>query len=253
MRCTNCGWPLSPLRTMTNCPRCGAAIGSNSKPQPVFAPYENGHPEVSGPIVGISRAQTGPVRRINRKSNTRLGFSVAALCVITGGLLLIFVYFLGMSGSGGSPNASTGSLNTQSMLVSPTPASPSPSPTNTPTPTAIPFPGQQYIDHAQMASAIDAKTELPTQLSTTFAINTRIYVTFQLHPPVHGGAVCLLWYLNGRQVTNYQFAVSQYTHNSYSYAIYGSAGPASVEVYWASSTSCVDEQLAQRLNFTVTI
>ncbi len=253
MRCTNCGWPLSPSRTTTNCPKCGAAIGSNSRSETEFSPYGYWYPQVSGPIAGMTKAQTGPTRRISKINNTRLGFSIAALCVITGGLLLVFVYFIGMSGSGGNPNSSTGSSNASSTLISPTSVSPSPSPTDAPSPTATSFPAQQYIDNAQMASAIDAKTEQPTQLSTTFKVNSKIYVTFQLHPPGHSGAVCLLWYLNDKQVTSYQFAVGQNNSNSYSYAIYGSAGPGAVEVYWASSTSCSDEQLAQRLNFRVTM
>src|SRR5690348_6064201 len=31
MRCANCDWPLSPSRTNSNCPKCGAPIGSNQK------------------------------------------------------------------------------------------------------------------------------------------------------------------------------------------------------------------------------
>ncbi len=103
-----------------------------------------------------------------------------------------------------------------------------------------------------MASAIDQKTEKPTQLATTFKTNQKIYVTFQLHPAGQSGAVCLLWYLNGRQVTSYNFATGKYDIPSYSYAIYGSTGAGTVEVYWASSTSCSDKQLAQRVDFTVT-
>ena len=103
-----------------------------------------------------------------------------------------------------------------------------------------------------MASAIDQKTRKPTQLATTFKTNQKIYVTFQLHPAGQSGAVCLLWYLNGKQVTSYDFAAGQNSSASYSYAIYGGTGTGAVEVYWASSTSCSDKQLAQRVDFTVT-
>jgi hypothetical protein len=176
---------------------------------------------------------------------------VAALCVITGGLLLLFVYFLAM-GTSGSPSSVTGNSNTQHAATSPTSILPSPSPTSAPSSTATAFPGQQYIDNAQMASAIDSKTRKPTQLSTTFKIDQKIYVTFQLNPAGQSGAVCLLWYLNGRQVTGYNFATGQYSTPSFSYAIYGGTGAGAVEVYWASSTSCSDKQLAQRVDFTVT-
>lgn len=209
------------------------------------------YPQIPPPLAGTTGWQAGQGQRISKKNNTRLGFTVASLCVITGGLLLVFVYFLA-SGLLNNPGSAGSSISPNSV-VSPTSLPPSPAPTNTPSPTAVPFPGQQYIDHAQMTGAIDAKTEKPTQLTTTFKVNAKIYVTFQLHPPGQSGAVCLSWYLNGKQVTTYQFAVGRYSSASYSYAIYGNAGPGTVEIYWASSTSCADEQLAQRLDFTVTM
>lgn len=333
MRCTNCGLPLSPSRTNTNCPRCGAAAGSDQKQgatsgsqdfeeptwgnagggvgtggilqgspwdqgqvaqySPYSAPIQSpamggnpgnwpgtadaslqvqreiqegipsgprwnsganatyGYPPAPGPLVGTTREQSWQKQRTGKTSNTRLGFTVAALCVITGGLLLVFVYFLAI-GTSGSPGSVTGNSNTQHAATSPTSLPPSPSPTSAPSPTATTFPGQQYIDNAQMASAIDPKTEKPTQLATSFKINQKIYVTFQLHPAGQSGAACLLWYLNGSQVTSYDFAVGQYSSASYSYATYGTTGAGAVEVYWASSTSCSDKQLAQRVDFTVT-
>lgn len=333
MRCTNCGLPLSPSRTITNCPRCGAAAGSDQKQgatsrsqnfeeppwghatggagtggilqenpwyqgqvaqyPPYSAPIQPpamggnpgswpatadassqvqreiqermpsspgwnsgangayGYPPAPGPLAGTTRGQSWQKQRTGKTSNTRLGFTVAALCVITGGLLLVFVYFLAM-GTSGSQGSDTGTANTQHAATSPTSLPPSPSPTSAPSPTATSFPGQQYIDNAQMTSAIDPKTEKPMQLVTTFKVNQKIYVTFQLHLAGQSGAACLLWYLNGRQVTNYDFAVGPYSSASYSYAIYGGAGAGAVEVYWASSTSCSDKQLAQRVDFTVT-
>src|SRR6266566_1063770 len=31
MKCISCGWPLSPSRTTTNCPRCGTPIDADQK------------------------------------------------------------------------------------------------------------------------------------------------------------------------------------------------------------------------------
>jgi hypothetical protein len=215
------------------------------------ANMQHGYPPVPGHLVGAAPSQRRQVRGSGNSSHTRLGFTAAALCVIAGGLLLLFVFFLAASAPG-NPSSGVGSANTQHTSISPTPQPPSPSPTNAPSPTAMSFPGQQYISNAQMASQINTQTTQPTQLSTTFMVNQKIYVTFQLHPAGQSGAVCLLWYLNGRQVTGYNFAVGQYSSGSYSYAIYGGSGTGTVEVYWASSTSCADKQLAQRVNFTVT-
>jgi hypothetical protein len=203
------------------------------------------------PFVGTTRQQPRPGRGFGNSSTTRLGFMVAALCVIAGGLLLVFVYFLA-TGPSNNPNGGVGSTSTQQTATSPTSLPPSPSPTIAPSPMSTTSPGQQYIDNAQTASAINLKTAQPTQLSTTFTVNQKIYVTFQLHPQGQSGAVCLLWYLNSSQVTSYDFPVTQHSSGSYSYAIYGSTGAGSVEVYWASSTSCTDKQLAQRVDFTVT-
>ncbi|HET8846580.1 MAG TPA: hypothetical protein VFN35_34280, partial [Ktedonobacteraceae bacterium] len=40
MRCTNCGLPLSPARTLTNCPRCGAPLNAGQGVQQ--SPFEAG-------------------------------------------------------------------------------------------------------------------------------------------------------------------------------------------------------------------
>lgn len=196
--------------------------------------------------VGAQWQPRGSARSV---SASRLGFTIAALCVITGGLILVFVYFLAVGAPG---NTSAGNTNGAHTTSSQATQQPSVSPTRALSPTATAFPGQQYIYNAQMASTIDASTGKATQPTTTFQINQKIYVTFQLHPAVHGGAVCLLWYLNNRQVTSYDFPVSQHNSASYSYAIYGGAGAGAVELYWASTTTCADKSLAQRVSFTVT-
>jgi len=180
----------------------------------------------------------------------KLGFTVAGLCVLIGGLILIFVYFIAIGVPGGSSinTATTNNTSNGSTLTK--------APTTTvvlsPVATATTYPGQQYIDNAQMASALDTTTKQPTQLSTTFKTNQKIYVIFQLHPPGHGGAVCLLWYLNGKQVTQFSFLASAYSKLSYAYSIYGEGGAGYVEIYWASTTQCTDQVLAQHVDFTVT-
>ncbi|MGH2508920.1 MAG: hypothetical protein ACRDHZ_16175, partial [Ktedonobacteraceae bacterium] len=89
-----------------------------------------------------------------------------------------------------------------------------------------------------------------------FAVGSQMYVTFNLHPPSQGGVVCILWYLNGKQLaTNPPITtinVSPTYHASYAYSIYNNAGPAYVELYWASDKTCADKVLAQHVDFTVT-
>jgi len=156
-------------------------------------------------------------------------------------LVIVFIVAIGTGNNtattNNTPNASTPTTaSTATVALSPT---------------ANVYPGQQYIYNAQMASAIDPKSLQPTQLTTTFKTNQNIYVTFQLHPP-QSGAYCLIWYLNGKQVTSFSHAVSASSRLSYAYAIYGGAGAAYVEIYWASTKQCTDQLLAQHVDFTVT-
>jgi hypothetical protein len=182
---------------------------------------------------------------------------VAGLFVIAAGLILGVVAILAFSGNGGtSPNtASVGTqapTSTPQTAISPTVGA-SPSPGVSPAATGTPYPGQQYLDGAQMVVSLPSGAQQP-QPTTTFKVGNNMYVTFQLHPPAAGGAVCSYWYLNGNPnpVTTFQQAVKAGSRSSYTYAIYGSAGQAYVELYWASDKTCADKMLAQHVDFTVT-
>ena len=176
--------------------------------------------------------------------NMRIGFLVAGLCVVAGGLLLVFVYFMAIGT--GNNTGNTGSAT--STVPSPTTAS---SPTTTPSPTATVYPGSQFINNAQVSSAAPSGSQ-PGQPATTFKVNQKLYVSFNLHTGGQKGEVCLIWYLNGQQAFTSSFAIGANTKFSYAYAIYGSSGPAYVELYWASTNTCADKMLAQHVNFTIT-
>lgn len=288
MKCTSCGLPLSPSRTATNCPRCGAptdAASNTAQPPYQQVPWENPGvigagapppnyqwaPNVQSPpaysppqppqsgqmwtgqgFQPVYPAVPPPQIPPPGSRNTRLGFILAGLCILAGALLLIFVYFLAAGSPGGnsSNSATTTSTSTPNLSRS--------TPTTAPTATAIPsqttttFPGQQYIDNTQMSAAVDKNTLQPTQLTTTFKTGQNIYVSFQVHPNGHAGAVCLIWYLNSKQITSFNLPISATSKYSYAYSIYGGAGLAYVELYWASTNQCTDQVLAQHVNFTVT-
>ena len=189
-----------------------------------------------------------------RKRESNLGFIVAGLCVLTGGLLLVLVYFLA---AGLSPTT----VQTQSTMTgnAVTTATRHDTPTATvqgtqqPTATATTgaFPGQQYISNPEMAIAVNMHTAQVILAATTFKVGQKVYVTFNIHPNGQSGAICLIWYTNTRAFSHYEFAVSSQSTVAYSYTYYATVGPAAVEIYWASSVSCNDELLAQRINFTV--
>jgi hypothetical protein len=205
----------------------------------------------SNPVSAINRTPA-PVMRPQARRAGNLGFIVAGLCVISGGLILIFVYFMAAGLPASSiTSASTLATATTNMHVS-SPTAAAPSPTVVVSPTAGIYPGQQYIDNPQVANQVDIKTAQPLQTATTFKVNQKIYVTFGIHPNGKNGAVCLYWYLNTTNVTFYAFAVTTSASAGYSYAVYGGTGPAYVEIYWASTVSCSDRTLAQHVNFTVT-
>ncbi len=283
MKCSRCGLPLSPTHTPANCPRCGTptqAASATSQPQYQHAYWEpTGVVDTGGtPPPNYEWAQNvqnpppyspppQPAQLWSGQSNqpgyppnppptgsrnTMLGFIVAGLCILAGAFILIFVYFLATGLSGSNSNTSTTITGTSTPNVSAT------TPTTAPTATAIPsqttttFPGQQYVDNAKMSAAVDPNTLQPSQLTTTFKPNQKIYVSFQVHPNGHAGAVCIIWYLNSKQITNFSLPVSATSKYSYAYSIYGGPGPAYVELYWASTTQCTDQVLAQHVDFTVT-
>lgn len=226
-------------------------------PAPMLQPGMMQSREQSSPLPLPSESQT--TRRNMRAISSRnssagfLGFVIAGLCVSTGGLLLIFVYFMGMS----LPQTNSLSVNQITPLatqaVIPSSTMPATTPTVAPTATqSATFPGQQYISDPQMASAVNAATAQPLKLTTAFAVNQRIYVTFAIHPNGKSGAVCLAWYLNNHLVNQFAFPASANAGSGYSYDLYGAAGPSYVQISWASTTACSDALLAQQVNFTVT-
>lgn len=184
------------------------------------------------------------------KRRMPFGFTIATLCVVTGGLLLIFVYILsGPLSSSANNSGQTPSSTKRTVAVTPSPTPPPPSPT----PTS--FPGAQYISGVQTASTINRTTAMPITLATTFKVKQTIYVTFDTHPGGHNGGVCLIWYLNGKSLSgsSYAFSVGSVSSTAYSFTTMSAPGSADVEIYWSLLSSCSDPNkvLAQRANFTV--
>jgi hypothetical protein len=194
------------------------------------------------------------------KKKTSPAMRIALICFI---LSIVIVGFVGVlaafnSSKGNSPTASSNTpqvVATSTTAPSPTTASATATATATasasPTATGTAYPGQQYISNAQMMSGASDGSK-PNQPSTTFTISDTIYVSFSVNPPGTGGEVCSQWYLNGNEATHFSYPIKPTTHSLYLYANYGSAGPAYVQLYWASDKSCSDQILAQQVNFTVT-
>lgn len=285
MKCTACGLPLSPSRNNGSCPRCGTpvSVGIKSMGGPGNVEHvgwsgkagvQDGQWGQAGPFSAFSSsmAQTqapqagqiwaagpngmqgpgsfSPVPPAPRRPprNSRIGFMVAGICVVTGGILLVLVYFLAI-GQSGSTSTTGGSTSTPTTATS-SPAV-TPSPAGSPSPTATSFPGQRYINSAQMSSAQPSASQSAVP-ATTFKVQQTFYVVFTIKSGGHAGAVCLNWYLNGKPAFNFSFAVGANSTASYGQAMFNSPGSGYVELYWASSKTCTDQVLAQHVDFTIT-
>lgn len=168
----------------------------------------------------------------------KLGLSLAALCVVAAALILVFVYFMAQ----GLPGKTADTTNTPPALT-PVAQTATPTPTTAATPTPN-NPGLQYLDNAQMASAVK-----PLQPATSFTAGQNMYVLFSVHK---SGYACLSWYINGANFFNFPLQVSAYSKTASSYASTSSTGSGYVEIYWASTQTCSDKVMAQRVDYTVT-
>ena len=206
---------------------------------------------MSNHIIASMHSAPAPAVRPQPPRVSNVGFIVGGLCVIVGAVILIFVYVMAqtllVTSTSTAPTSTL--LTTTHTMLSPTVTIHTP--TVVTSPTIGTFPGQQYIANPQMASAVNTNTAQPLQVSAIFQPNQRIYVTFDIHPNGNNGAVCLVWYLNNRIVTQFPFAVTASAKAGYSYAVYGASGTGYVEIYWASSVACSDKLLAQHVNFTI--
>lgn len=270
MRCSYCGLPLSPVNKSGTCPRCSAPIGSkppsNAAQAPAqmhapslvqdstprmhaFTPTSTPTPAWISPLNEQTQAGTYTNAAVRSRRGGQLGFTIAGLCIITGALLLIFVYVISIELS---QNTATGTVPpalvhpTSTAHTKPTATSPTVSPS-----TSVAFPGQQYISYAQMASSINKSTAQPIQTATTFPVGLPVYVTFLVHPNGQDGEVCLSWYLNGKFTSNYSFAIGAANTTAYSYTYYHASGQAYVELSWSNSADCSNALLAQHIDFTI--
>lgn len=197
-------------------------------------------------------------------NRTKKGLLRAALLIIVGAVILLGV-FIGILATNNNqpttanPNTPSSNAKINQSAVGKTPTSSGSNATQNATPTVMPtptgdFPGKAFIDTPQTASKVDQTTGQVLTPTNSFATKQNIYIDFHIHAQGKDGAVCLVWYLNKQAVSDYAFAVKAKgpTQVAYAYSIYNQPGSAYVEMYWASSTTCADKQLAQHSDFTVT-
>ena len=183
-----------------------------------------------------------------RSSNS--GFIVAGVCVTGAALILLFVYFMAIGLSNNTPAGDLGTSLAPTVTSSLNSTS-TPILTPTTSATAIDLPADGFITKAETAGAVDPTTSKAIDPATTFRVNQKIYITLHLHLAGQTGAVCLLWYLDGKETSHSEFSIGPTENVAYSYTIYTQAGAGYVDVYWASTTDCADKLLAQHVVFNV--
>lgn len=240
MKCTNCNLLLSPAGTIMNCPHCGTSTVSDQETRRVSGLQNDQLRQTYG-----TQASNGERASILPAIPPKIGFTVAGLCIFAAALILLFVNFMAM---GLSRNTSNGGSHATLTGTPSQSATPSPSTT----PTEISLPGKHFIDKAQTATSVDISTGKPLGPNDTFAVNQKVYLSIHLHPAGHAGAVCLLWFLNGKRTTHYEFLVSPGDTVAYSFTTYPQPGTAYVDIYWAKTILCAGKLLAQHVTFTIT-
>jgi hypothetical protein len=176
----------------------------------------------------------------------RVGFSVASTCIAAGTMILLLVFALTKTLPPTTPTQTPGTAHTS---IAPTPTT---EPTIAPSPTPSPTTGdQQYFSEAQLGSEINNSTAQIVTQSTTFQLHQRIYVTFLVHTGNQIGAACLLWHWGNNSQTEFQFQLLASSGSAYSYMPAEAAGTGKVEIYYASTTACSDEILAQTVDFNI--
>lgn len=188
------------------------------------------------------------------KLTPRFGFTISGAFILTGMLLLIFVFFMSLSLSPASSLTSlqAAPLTPTAMSTQNTPtASQTVAPDPTVSPTADAAAGAQFISNVQTASTVNTTAATAIQVATKFKVHQQIYVTFAIHAS-QSGMVCLLWFLNGQQFDHYEFPMDGVSTSAYSYTTASAPGSGSIQVYWATKPDCSDKVLAQQASFTVT-
>jgi hypothetical protein len=181
---------------------------------------------------------------------TRIGLTAAGLCIMVGSLLLILVYLVGQ---GVLPGGETTTLSvdqqtstaraTQAASVTQAPTSTIPPLTPTPT-----WPGQNLLNSSVLSNDFNNPQSL-----TDFKVNQKIYAVLSLRAGSTTHTVCLNWYLNNQLVNAYSSEVNPASNYKYYYwATMQTPGSGYVGVSLASTMSCSNAVLAQKLNFTVT-
>lgn len=180
-----------------------------------------------------------------KKSRTGLIIGIVVAVVLLIGIGVVVAVFATSShkntANTGTPTV-TGSTPT-SAPTTPSNSSPSGNPID---PTAA-----SIITHPVMTSAVDSNDQ-PTNVTSTFQTNQKIWVTFGLNLNGSTGYVEAKWYINDQLYVTRNFAANNPAFTSgYFWQEYTASGQGAVELYWCTQSDCSDAALAAYTTFTV--
>jgi hypothetical protein len=189
------------------------------------------------------------------KRRSRLGLIigiVAALVVV----VVIVIIVLAASHSNNNNTSNTGGTATTTTQATATTSSGTTPTTSTtsgtsPSGNAIDPTAASIISHIQTASAIDSNDN-PTTLANTFAVNQKVYITYNLNMGGGTGYVEVKWYVAGQFGKSYIFNANDptYTHGYFS-ETYNIPTQGEAELYWCTQSNCSDAALAGYIGFTI--
>lgn len=275
--CQNCGTQLST--GVQVCPNCGtsvyntgnsgiapsasippfivsqsaATVFSTPPPPPDYAtpppptPTNYGAPPYASFGAPPQPGGYGMPPQQPKKSRVGMIIGIVVIVVLLIGVGVVVAIFAtsnhkNVASTGGSPT-----------VTNSTPTSaPTTSSDSSPSGNSIDTTAASIITHPIMASAVDSNYR-PTTTASTFQVNQKIYVTFDLNLNGSTGYVEAKWYVNDQLYVTRQFAADNPDFvNGYFWQEYATPGQGTVELYWCTQSDCSDAALATFVSFTVT-
>lgn len=109
----------------------------------------------------------------------------------------------------------------------------------------------KILTAAQTSDGVNTDYQ-PTHITSTFATDKDVDLTFQVNSAGKDGYIEVKWYQSGQQV--HSDILQHHAQNDHGYFGYSftSSGDSVGALYWCTKADCSDEQLAQVVKFTVT-
>jgi flagellar basal body-associated protein FliL len=217
-----------------------ASFGAPSQPGGYSAPPQSG-----GYYAPPQSGEYGMPPQQPKKNRTGLIIGIVVAVVLLIGIGVVVAIF---ATSNHKNTANTGTPTVTRSIPTSAPTTPSnSSPSGNPIdPTAA-----SIITNPVMTSAVDSNDQ-PTNVTSTFQTNQKIWVTFGLNLQGSTGYVEAKWYVNDQLYVTRNFAANNPAFTSgYFWQEYTASGQGAVELYWCTQSDCSDAALAAYTTFTV--